>query len=889
MKVQIKFMGWLLAALALLAIAAQAWAQTDNGPWSAPVNISRSGAASRPAIAVDANGTRHAVWWDETVGELYARTTTTTTTWTAPVRLPNVFGRREVDTTTNRQTLAPPRTVRLIADGATTVHLFWYDNNSQLLASRNTGGPWSDSATLAESALTFDVAPDGAGLHLAYIRPTDSAAAPAGVYYRTTTATGWSQASLVTASAYFRGLSADAAYISVAGDQADHVLITWDDPRLGQSFMARSADAGETWSEPQAIAGAQGSRVQRARMALSPDGTFMLHWQDTGFGSCGLMQQTSSDGGETWSDPTLVLGSLSRCNADWSYQPDGQNRLWLISRASAAQLAAGTSSVTVAAWDGQTWSPPRDVALTFFDATSQRSVALNCLDVAVAAQTLGVIGCDTGRDIWAASNVSALSDILPKLDIKWTRPESLMPRTGAASAGGLPDVTADNAGDFVAAWSQVADEDQTTTIFVAAARDNRWAAGSPLTSSSSSALGDSGRVPKAEQPAVAVDTKQRAHVVWSGGVDGEIYHAWAYVRDIGSGQGWSSATEVSPPGRLAARPDLAINSQSDELYVIYALPFNEGRGIYFTRSTDGGSTWLTSTLVADAAAAQWPSVDKPRVVVDAQTNTLHAAWVRTSLPGQVTTQAIYYARSTDNGQSWSSPVEVASGWVDWPQLAVPQAGQVYLAWVQAQPQTGEDQRTLQGQYSLDGGQRWSQAQVVRGFERLDGPASLTTDGAGSLYLDGISRGAGNESVLLHAEGDGQTWGAVETIGLGQIANAGNSAAAALSTTSAHLSAVVQLWTLQSNGTGQFAIAATGVQLAARSTVAPLPTFTPQPTATASAAATPVPTATPRPQLPENVQQTPPKSGGVPPLALGGALAAVIVVGAVAVTIYLKRR
>jgi len=889
MKVQIKLIGWLLAVAGILAVAAQTFAQADNGLWATPANISRSGAASRPLIAVDANGTRHAVWWDETVGELYARTTTTSTAWSEPIRLPSIFGRREVDTTTNRTTLAPPSSVRLMTDGATAVHIFWYDNNAQLLTARNTAGPWGDSSVLAESAATFDAAPDGGGLHLAYIRPTDSAAAPAGVYYRTTTGATWGKAVLVSGSAYFRSLQANSAHVSVAGDQADHALVTWDDPRLGQSFIARSTDAGATWSEPQAIAGLQGNHVQRARVALTPSGAFLLQWQDTGFGTCGFVQQVSTDGGGTWAAPQLVLSNISRCNTDWSYQPDGQRRLWLISRASATQLAAGTSSVTVAAWDGQSWSLPRDVSLTFFDTTTQRSVALNCLDVSVAGKMLGIVGCDTGRDIWATSNSTDLSDLLSKLDIKWSRPESLMPRSGAAAPGDLPDVTADNEGNFVAAWSQVSAEDQKTAIYVAAQRDGRWSTGSLLTASSSVALANDQRTPKAEQPAVEIDTKQRVHVVWGGGVDGEIYHAWAYVRDVGSGQGWSTATPVSPLGRLARWPDLAINPQSDELYVIYAQPFNEQRGIYYVRSTDGGSTWLTPTVVVDAAAAQWASVDKPRLAFDAQTNTLHATWLRTSLPGQVSTQAVYYARSTDGGQSWSTPLEVANGSVDWPRLAVPQAGQVYLAWSQAQPLAGVNQSVVLGQYSLDGGQRWSESAAIRGFEHIDGPASLTTDGAGKLYIDGVSQGTGSESVLLHAEGNGQTWGAAETIGLGQIANAGNGASTALSTSTGRLSAVVQLWTLQSSGAGQFAISATGLQLAARSTVVPLPTFTPLPTPTINAAATPIPTATARPQLPDNVQQTPPKSGGMPPLALGGVLAAILVVGAVSVTIYLRRR
>ena len=65
--------------------------------------------------------------------------------------------------------------------------------------------------------------------------------------------------------------------------------------------------------------------------------------------------------------------------------------------------------------------------------------------------------------------------------------------------------------------------------------------------------------------------------------------------------------------------------------MIYAVPYNERRGIYYVRSNDGGTTWLTPILVFDAVAAKWESVDKPRLVLDANANVLHAVWLRASL------------------------------------------------------------------------------------------------------------------------------------------------------------------------------------------------------------------------------------------------------------------
>ncbi len=182
MRVQFKFITLMLVAIGVsLIIVTHISAQADNGLWTTPVNISRSGAASRPVIAVDGSGTLHAVWWDATIGELYARTTTTTTlTWSQPLSLPDVFGRREIDPTTNRTTIAPPRTARLVANG-NAVHLFWLDNDLQLLSARNTGGAWGGTTSLAEAAAMFDAAADGTGgLHLAYLRPIDSVCVPRG-------------------------------------------------------------------------------------------------------------------------------------------------------------------------------------------------------------------------------------------------------------------------------------------------------------------------------------------------------------------------------------------------------------------------------------------------------------------------------------------------------------------------------------------------------------------------------------------------------------------------------------------------------------------------------------------------------------------------------------
>jgi hypothetical protein len=132
--------------------------------------------------------------------------------------------------TDNRETLAPPRVVHLLTDGDTTVHLFWYDNNSRLLGIRNTPwaiqpywpgrrGVWKSRQTA--TACTWP------------LRPTDSACPGRRVSGDDGHRLGRPCHLEIS---YFRGLQA-IPRISVAGDQADHALVTWDDPRLGSAFV----------------------------------------------------------------------------------------------------------------------------------------------------------------------------------------------------------------------------------------------------------------------------------------------------------------------------------------------------------------------------------------------------------------------------------------------------------------------------------------------------------------------------------------------------------------------------------------------------------------------------------------------------------------------------
>ena len=870
------------------------FAQESSGPWTAPVNVSKSGAASLPAIVAAPNGKLYALWWDTYEGEQYAQTTSVTgTTWSRPIAAPQIAGERTIvtNTRTGKPTvrLSPPVGMRLLSDNGDSILAFWRDVDNQLVYTLNLGTGWGNTLILADSALSVDAETDVKGTaHLAYVRALNSPGNPSGIYYRTTTGgIGWSVPVLVFASTYFRNAKPDQIHISVAGDGQGSVLVTWDDQELRESMYSRSADGGRTWSNPQPVSNNPAASMTQARVLSTAQGDLIFLGQIAGADGCGLSQRRSTDGGQTWSAPERVLTSLTRCTSDWSFSLDSEGRLWLIG-------APQTDTGILAVWDGRTWSKPTEVRLGVRDIVKGNDSTLGCLDMALAGKTIGVIGCDATNDVWTARSAVGLGDLTSALKTVWSPLETISDRKSQA---GLPAMSADTQGKVYALWSQAADGNLGTDLYAAIWESNAWSRAAKVLGSTSvlteTAIGN--QAAKAEQPSVATDNQSRLHAVWSGGPNGQILYSWTYVRDAMSAQAWTQPIALPAPSAVASQPSILADPRGDVLHVIYAVPFNEGRGIYYVRSNDDGATWQKPVLVFDAVTMKWDSVDRPQLALDAQRNILHAVWLRTRLPDGAGTQAVAYSRSTDGGQSWSTPVTIVEGDTDWPRIAVSGEGQIQIVWNQA-PTQGSSQELqpteIWSQFSPDGGERWAAPALVPGLDEVSGPVSLSADGARSFHIVGVGKGIGGESALLYNLWDGGAWGERELFGLGQNATLGNAAVALALPGTSRLVVAIRSWVIEQDGVGRFEVVTTDRTIAAATAAAPAPTFTPLPTFTPTPTPIPQPTATSRPRLPtpEAIAAAPSQqTSSTTPLVIGGLLTVAIVFGVVIGRVVANRR
>ena len=167
------------------------------------------------------------------------------------------------------------------------------------------------------------------------------------------------------------------------------------------------------------------------------------------------------------------------------------------------------------------------------------------------------------------------------------------------------------------------------------------------------------------EPGIAIDPNRPDDVV---AVYQDNAHA-AYSTD--AGKTWTVATGVeSKEYRVSGDVSTTFDNQGhafvcyiafDRLGTFNYWGHNANRnGIYIRRSMDGGKTWEENEI-AVSAQPQEPGIpfeDKPYIVADNShgpyAGNLYIGWTRWTL----TNSELLFVRSTDDGKTWSKPIEI---------------------------------------------------------------------------------------------------------------------------------------------------------------------------------------------------------------------------------------
>jgi hypothetical protein len=239
-----------------------------------------------------------------------------------------------------------------------------------------------------------------------------------------------------------------------------------------------------------------------------------------------------------------------------------------------------------------------------------------------------------------------------------------------------------------------------------------------------------------DDPTVAMDEDGVVAVAWADQARQDVF---LQIFEPDGTERFAEPVNVSrSPGIFSWLPRMLITGgEGREVAVLWQdIVFSggsHGGEIFFARSTDGGATFdeprNLSNTVAGAGKGRFTRDHWHNGSLDlaiGPDGTLYAAW--TEYEG-----ALWLARSTDGGASFSAPLHLAGDDARptrAPSLAVDGEGNVHLAWIGGEAPAADIHLT----HSLDGGQTFAEPRVaIASGGHTDAP-KIAVDGEGRLHL-----------------------------------------------------------------------------------------------------------------------------------------------------------
>jgi hypothetical protein len=236
-----------------------------------------------------------------------------------------------------------------------------------------------------------------------------------------------------------------------------------------------------------------------------------------------------------------------------------------------------------------------------------------------------------------------------------------------------------------------------------------------------------------------------------------------FTKSTDAGQTFSAPTMLTGVGSLSRENNVAVDQYNGNIYTTFT-PSGSPNQLKLLKSTDGGTTWTTSTIIT------WPagtSVENsfPITAVDKGGN-VHVVFAKSTNTGPSPARTnchVYLMSSTDQGATWLAPVQVDSGVGSnsavMPWVVAGSPGIVDITWygsTMASPDTVPNPDVNQGQW-------WNVffAQTTNALNTT--PTFAQTQVASNVHNDAICSRGGNctgstrdlaEYYTMTIDGDG---------------------------------------------------------------------------------------------------------------------------------------
>jgi hypothetical protein len=228
---------------------------------------------------------------------------------------------------------------------------------------------------------------------------------------------------------------------------------------------------------------------------------------------------------------------------------------------------------------------------------------------------------------------------------------------------------------------------------------------------------------ESKNPVVSADSSGDIHVLWNDNTFGtyEIFHK----KSTDGGATWSAARRLTWLLGYSIFPEVCIDL-SDNVHVVWHDLTPGNFEIYYKKSTDGGATWNTKRIT-------WNSGDsmRPLIVTDSN-NHLHFVW-DDKTPGS---QGTIYRRSTDSGDTWETKKIIWDGVR--PDLAISSVDNIYLV-----TQNGGE---IYYQKSTNSGQDWTSAKRITWNSGESRNPKVVTDSGEDIHVVWADNTPGNYEI-----------------------------------------------------------------------------------------------------------------------------------------------
>jgi hypothetical protein len=227
--------------------------------------------------------------------------------------------------------------------------------------------------------------------------------------------------------------------------------------------------------------------------------------------------------------------------------------------------------------------------------------------------------------------------------------------------------------------------------------------------------------------ALQIDSNRRLFLSWVNQQTGELMFTWSSSERANIPLEWTRPIILSASSKSTGSPDMLVDA-ADRVVIAYAVSLNEERGIYVIQSSDQGETWSSPVKVFDAVSENWEMVDQPKLAVG-RDGRLHVLFMQYALLGQPQPVGLYYSQSEDGGVTWTPPEIISEQPVQWSEIVAYQET-LHRFWQEKSRTAAQTNH----QTSLDGGMTWSSTVKIPGDAVMDSQPSISVDPTGTIHF-----------------------------------------------------------------------------------------------------------------------------------------------------------